>query len=67
MYEVELDNSYYILQKTIIEWCWEQFGSGSWGSTLSHDCEWGYDSIFGNTTFFFKNEKDLLWFNLAWL
>lgn len=67
MYSVELDREYYPMQLTLVEWCWDRFGAGCWGSKLQHPCTWGFDSIFGQTTFFFINEKDFLWFSLKWL
>lgn len=67
MFEIVLNNTYYDRQSIILEWCWVQFGMGNWGTTLTDGCVWSYDCIFGNTTLFFENEKDLLWFSLVWL
>lgn len=49
------------------EWCRDNVGQGGWvGRYEREDDRWSIDSMFGNTTFKFKNEKDYVWFLLRW-
>jgi hypothetical protein len=52
-------------------WCVQQFGEGKWiGEPYPKDCtampNWTVHSMFGNTTFAFKDEKQYNWFILRW-
>ena len=54
------------------KWCKENVGPGCWTFGKARTWEgmgtnlWTIDSMFGNTTFSFKNEKDYTWFVLRW-
>jgi hypothetical protein len=61
----------YHLHLEMQAWCKQQFGEGKWISypypkdwTAMPD--WTIHSMFGNTTFAFKDEKQYNWFILRW-
>jgi hypothetical protein len=61
----------YHLHLDMYAWCEHQFGPGSWiGEQHPKDWEgmpdWTIHSMFGNTTFAFKNERQYTWFILRW-
>jgi hypothetical protein len=52
-------------------WCEQHFGLGKWiGESYPKDWtglpNWTIHSMFGNTTFAFKNKRDYAWFLLRW-
>ncbi len=67
---VTFGNSSYHLQREMILWCEERFGRGTW---VSHTPEtwtglpnWTVHTIFGNTTFSFRDNRDATIFALKW-
>ncbi len=56
----------------MIQWCEDNIGKGRWLSGTPRTWEgleelnWSVDSMFGNTTFAFKDPKHLTWFMLRW-
>jgi hypothetical protein len=54
----------YHLNGAMEYWCADHIGKGGW--LREYDDMWNINSIFGNTTFKFKNEKDYTWFVLRW-
>ncbi len=62
----------YHLHREMESWCEQQFGQGKWiGERYPKDWtgmpDWTVHSMFGNTTFAFKEEKHYTWFILKWL
>lgn len=58
----------YHLQGQMEEWCRQHLGNGGWAYKLSDvpDNFWCIQSMFGNTTFTFRNEQDATMFRLVW-
>jgi hypothetical protein len=61
----------YHLHLEMQEWCKQQFGEGKWVGELypknwTAMPNWTIHSMFGNTTFAFKDEKQYNWFILRW-
>lgn len=63
----------YHLNGEMERWCRDTIGSGRWvGGQLTTwegmpaDEVWAVCSMFGNTTFMFKRERDYQWFLLRW-
>ena len=62
----------YHLHREQQAWCEERFGAGKWiGDREVKDwtgmqVNWTIHSMFGNTTFSFKNPKDYTMFILRW-
>jgi hypothetical protein len=62
----------YHLHTEMQNWCTSKFGPGNWISErVVKDWEgmqvnWTIHSMFGNTTFCFKDPKHLTWFILKW-
>lgn len=56
-------------QEAMISWCRKNLGTGGWNKSLvlNDDTRWRVDSMFGNTHFWFKQERDYLLFCLKWL
>jgi hypothetical protein len=54
------------------QWCHKNIGLGGWTYETPKTWEgmsnkiWSVDSMFGNTTFSFKNSKDYIMFILRW-
>lgn len=71
---VEFDKDMYHLQTAMERWCTENIGTNplykNWVFAEPKSWEglgnWCMSSIFGNTFFYFKNEKDAMWFKLVW-
>ena len=60
----------YHQQEEMIAWCREHIGIGSWWNGLpAMPCGmvWSIQCVFGQTTFWFKNERDGSLFALKWL
>jgi hypothetical protein len=55
----------YHLHLEMEQWCRNNIGQGSWGGAYVGDV-WSIDSMFGNTTFAFKNPNHLTMFVLRW-
>ena len=52
-------------------WCEQHFGEGKWinepyPKDWTNMPAWTVHSMFGNTTFAFKNERHYTWFTLRW-
>ena len=71
--EVQFSNRHYHLQGDMIEWCEKHIGKnpennwvyadpGDWDNRI-----WCVSSMFGNTSFFFKNPVHATAFSLKWL
>lgn len=58
-FSTSLNRDHYHKQAEIVEWCTNQFGPNRSGI-------WEWNSAFGHTFFYFKNEKDYNWFILRW-
>ena len=71
-FNITFDNTRYHLQSEMEKWCKENVGTGCWTFGKARTWEgmgdnlWTIDSMFGNTTFSFKDEKDYTWFVLRW-
>ena len=50
------------------QWCLDHVGKGGWLYRFDQDDSdmWGIKSMFGNTTFMFKEPKDYTMFILRW-
>jgi hypothetical protein len=63
----------YHLHPEMEQWCHDNIGKGGWTYTTPKtwkgmgDKIWSIDSMFGNTTFAFKDPKHLTFFLLRWL
>lgn len=72
MNSITFNNTRYHLNGVMEEWCREQLGQGKWiGNRLvtwegMEPNVWTIESMFGNTTFSFKEDKDFTWFLLRW-
>lgn len=66
MIEVSFDKDKYHLQNKMIEWCRNAFGPEMWCNPKDHTNSWGWDSAFGHTVYYFKNEQDFVHFSLVW-
>jgi hypothetical protein len=62
----------YHLHQRMENWCTSHFGPGNWIGAYSPESwegmqvNWTINSMFGNTTFCFKNEEDYTWFVMQW-
>lgn len=72
--EVQFNNRQYHLQGDMIEWCEKHIGQNpsgtNWVYAPPNDWEdriWCVSSMFGNTSFYFKNPGDATAFSLKWL
>jgi hypothetical protein len=68
---ITFDNTRYHLNREMEQWCRDNIGEGKWiGEICPKDWtgmpDWTIHSMFGNTTFAFKNEKQYNWFTLRW-
>ena len=72
MHEITFGKESYHLNSTMEQWCRDNIGQGRWVSgrlTTWEDIEpnlWVIESMFGNTTFMFKEDNDYFWFVLRW-
>lgn len=72
MNEITFGKRRYHEQSAMECWCAEHIGKGGWTYDTPKTWEgmdgkiWVMHSMFGNTTFVFKNEKDLTFFMLMW-
>lgn len=64
MNEITFGKNRYHLNGTMEAWCEEHIGSGGW--TNSDAALWKIESMFGNTTFTFKHDRDATAFALRW-
>lgn len=62
----------YHQNRAMEQWCEKNIGPGCWAFGKANtwqgmdDKLWTIDSMFGNTTFSFKNDKDCTLFLLRW-
>lgn len=56
----------YHLHVNMEEWCAVHLGAGGWAYTLLDNDVWCIQSMFGNTTFTFRNDADATMFRLVW-
>ena len=71
MNQITFNNTRYHLNGKMQQWCENQLGPVAYSvDNIRDDGDrknlWTYKSIFGNTTYFFKNEKDYTMFLLRW-
>jgi hypothetical protein len=69
MTTLQLDRSYYPIQSEMARWCYDNIGMGGWRlpDRERWGDKWGIESIFGQTTFHFLDEKDATLFALRWI
>lgn len=71
-HKITFSKSRYHQHIEMVEWCQKNLGYGKWltGTPTTWDglesLNWSVDSIFGNTTFAFKNPKHFSMFLLKW-
>ena len=66
--KVSVGKDRYHEQEEMISWCRKNLGKGGWNQSLVlGDNRWRVDSMFGETQFWFKQERDYLLFCLKWL
>lgn len=66
--KVSFGKDRYHQQEDMIRWCKTTLGKGGWGQSLVlGDNRWRVDCMFGNTHFWFKEERDYLLFTLRWM
>jgi len=57
----------YHLNKEMMEWCLEFIGVCNIGSPVTDtDPTWDMTIVFGNSTYYFKHERDFILFTLRW-
>ena len=70
MIEIEFGKERYHTNDDMVVWCRENIGSGGWVFANPDDWEegrkWAISSQFGNTTFYFNDDKDATMFTLRW-
>ena len=74
MKEITFGKDRYHLNGAMETWCADHIGRGGWTFDSPKTWEgmkdgwvWTMHSMFGNTTFCFKEEKHFNWFVLRWL
>jgi len=66
--KITLGKDKYHLNKEMMEWCLEFVGGDNIGSPPTGiNPTWDVTIVFGNSTYYFKNERDLILFKLRWL
>lgn len=65
MNEITFGKDRYHLNNQMEAWCKECIGDGGWGYDTSNKI-WIMHTMFGNTTFAFKEAKHLTMFMLRW-
>lgn len=63
-YQTKIGREKYHLHNEIMQWCNEHIGNG--GYTQEPNSVWDMTIIFGTATYYFKYERDLIFFNLRW-
>ena len=64
-HSIDLDKTRYHEREDMIQWCRDNIGRGGY---IPHDYNvWEIDTIFGNSTFRFRNQQDAVLFALRWL
>ena len=67
MIEFKISKNRYHQQSEIRAWCRENFGPGMWMNPKDHTQSWGWETMFGNTHYYFKQEHEASMFALMWL
>ena len=67
-YWITFGKDQYYLNGSMEQWCLDHVGKGGWLYRFDQDDSdmWGIKSMFGNTTFMFKEPKDYTMFILRW-
>lgn len=63
-FEVTFGKDRFHLNEEMAKWCRDKFGLG--GYIPPADGPWMMRTMFGNTTFAFRDEKQYTWFILRW-
>lgn len=63
-HRVMFNNTKFHLQGEMLQWCHDNIGEGGW--SIFEDTLWRVNSMFGNSEFMFREEKDCMWFKLRW-
>lgn len=71
MHFYTFDKDRYYQHIEMCDWCRENYGPGKWivepyPTEWRGLPDWTVHSMFGRTSFAFKNEKDYTWFLLRW-
>jgi hypothetical protein len=72
MNAITFNNTHYHLNSEMEQWCRTYLGEGRWVGGKLNTWEgmdpniWAIESMFGNTTFMFKEDKHYHWFILRW-
>lgn len=64
-YEITFGKEKYHLHREMIDWCNNYIGAGGF-ITADDETLWDLSIAFGNSTYYFKNERDLVIFSLRW-
>lgn len=68
MRSVKFGKDHYHLNEDMYEWLLHNIGQGGWyKQAIDAEHRWAWESHFGNTTYYFKNDKDASMFVLRWL
>lgn len=63
-YAIYFGKDRYHEREAMIQWCRDNIGRGGY---IPHDYNvWEIGTIFGNSTFSFRNKQDLIFFKLRW-
>jgi hypothetical protein len=72
MHWIAFDKDRYHQHREMENWCRQYIGEGGWSFDIPKTWEgmagksWVMHSMFGRTTFAFKEQKDFNWFLLKW-
>jgi hypothetical protein len=70
MIEIEFGKDRYHTNDAMIDWCRKNLGVGGWVFSNPDDWDqgrkWAVSSQFGNTTFYFDDDRDATLFSLRW-
>ena len=64
--EFTFGKDHYHRYRDMAVWCQQKIGPGGWGPPQGNDV-WGHEVMFGNSAFYFTNERDAVIFALHWL
>ncbi len=64
--ELQFDKDRYHLQRDMVQWCEQNLGPGGYTGVDPYTSTWSWNSMFGSTFFYFKNERDATLFSLKW-
>ncbi len=63
---VNFEKDQFHLQPEIRDWCRNNFGPGMWMNPKDHTQSWGFETAFGHTKYYFKQEQQASHFMLKW-